>query len=422
MESPSWRSTLGKLFPSLLEKNTQKQEDHNLEELLSQLSPEARTAAAIGAVRAKATDHPEYIDLALQFYEGKRCGPDFLAELALRKGDPEKAMEIYLQDSSWYADKAARIAKEHLGLDRAIQVYENVLQKEKYPQWQEGLARLYLEKGDSEKANVLFTSAREGYEERHDIERAVTLEKERGNLNEAVSVYQRAAEKSEGSNKSCYYEKAVQLAEEIGNHEKAHSLYHAALDAYLEQRFSLLSYELNSIEKIAQKTGDNDKLIKAYLKAGKPEKAAEMAQRLGKLGQAVEIYEKMREFDKAAEVALLKGDAEKAVEILYHKKGDDKKAINIASEHGCPEKVREMCEERMNIKYMCGFYEDSDFCRVAVEAMERIGDHKTAKEYCTKTVERFAALGKFKVCAEFSEKLGDEKNALAYRNLAKFTL
>src|SRR3989344_2655445 len=126
MESPSWRSALGKVFPSLLEKNTQKQENHDLEGLLSQLPPEARKVAAIGAVKAKATDHPEYIDLALQFYEGKQCGPDFLAGLALRKGDPEKAIEIYLQDSGLYADKAATIAKEHLGLDRAIQVYEKV--------------------------------------------------------------------------------------------------------------------------------------------------------------------------------------------------------------------------------------------------------------------------------------------------------
>lgn len=414
MEASGWRSVVGRVFPSVL---PIEEKQLNLEELLDRLPLEAREAAEIGAVRVGLSENPKYAAKARDFYADKRRGYDERVRFEILSGNPEGAIAIY-EEGHFFVDQAAEVAKEHISVERAIKVYDDALEKEDAARHHEGLARLYGEQGDSSNAEKHLRLAIAGYEKEGRVDKAVELERKHGTLDNVIKMYARVAEATEEShNKAVYFQQGAQVAEEACDQEKAHQLYEKALDALLEDRFLI---DAKHLIKMAQKVGNNDKLITAYERASQPQDAYRLAIKEGYTERAMEICLRVRtpeELAKMAKFTLDSGHADMAIQI-YEQAGLDKNAAKTANQYGNPQKALEICEPRININYACGTFEDSEYFDIAMDAASKIGDEGRRELIGHQAMERFSVLGKFDVSARFAKKLGYTERASTYKLLA----
>lgn len=415
MEASGWRSVVGRVFPSVLPSVLPIEEKQlNLEELLDRLPLEAREAVEIGAVRAGLSENPDYASKARGFYADKRSGYDERARFEILCGNPEGAIAIY-EEGHFFVDQAAKVAKEHISVERAIKVYDDALEKEDAARHHEGLARLYGEQGDSSNAEKHLRLAIVGYEKEGIVDRAVELERKHGTLDNVIEIYVRVA--TEGHNIADYFQQGAQVAEEAGDQEKAHQLYEKALDAFLEHHFF---FNVKDLINLAQKVGDKDKLITVYEKASQPQQAYRLAMQEGYIDRAMKICLGIRvpeELAKMAKFALDNGHADMAIQI-YEQAGLDKDAARTANQYGNPQKALEICEPKIDTPYENGYFGDADYYDIAMDAASKIGDEERSKVIGHKAMERFSVLGKFDISARFAEKLGYNEMASTYRLLA----
>ncbi len=412
-----WRLVLGKVFPSIL---PAEKKQFNLEELLDQLPPETRRSAEIGAVKAGFSESSEYAAKAKSFYADRKESSDEIARFEILSGNLESAIAIY-EECRFSVDEAAEVAKKHIGIERAIKVYEDALAKGEAARHHERLAQLYEEQGDGNNARMHWRLAISGYEKESDVRKAAELERKHGSLAEVIEIYTRAAERTAKDHdlrgSSSYFQQGAKVAEEAENKEKAHQLYTWAFDALLEVDFLL---DTETLINLAQKVGDKKKLITAYEKASQPQQAYKLALEEGYHDRAMEICSKVGVPEKLvdmAKFALDNGRADMAVKI-YERACLDKEAARTASQHGSPQKALEICESKIDINYVCWPFEDPDYFDIAMDAASRIGDDERRKLVGHKAMERFSALGKFDVSAKFADKLGYNNLAGTYKSLA----
>lgn len=410
----NWRSIVGKVIPGVL---PAEEKQYNLEELLERLPPEVREAAEIGAVRKGLSESSEYASKARNFFAEKRSGYDDMVRFEILSGNPERAIAIY-EEGHFFVDHAAEIAREHIGVERAIKVYEDALEREDSARYHEGLSRLYEEHGDSENSHEHLKLAIAGYEKERRVDKAVELERRHGTLDNVIEIYVRVAEVTEGShNRAVYLQQGAKVAEETGNQEKAHQLYEKVLDALLEDRFLI---DVKHLLKIAQKVGDNEKLITAYERASQPQDAYRLAMQEGYTDRAMEISSKItapEELSKMAKFALDNGHADLAIQI-YAKAGLNKEAARTANQHGNPQKALEICEPSIGVDYVCGTFEDPEYFDIAMDAASKLGDEERRGLIGHQAMERFSVLGKFDVSAKFADRLGYTERAETYKLLA----
>lgn len=411
---------LSKLFGRGKEPEKPKLEElPKLEDLLEKLPSDEKEFAQIGAVRADLSKNPDYAAKASSFYADKGSGYDLMAKFEILKGNPEGAIAIYTNDYP-FIEEAAKIAKNHISLERAIQIYEKAIEKKEgyIARYLEEIARLYQEKGDNFAAKRYFQLAITAYEKESFFNEAEALEREHGNLENAVEMFVRAAESSDSHNKAAFYYSAIEVAEEIGNQEKVNQLNEKLLDAILGERFL---FNANQLINIAQKVGNKDKLISAYLKSGQIQKACELALEEGNTKKVEEISSIIRnpeEINKLAKFILEKGyNADLAI-TLYERAGDTKKAARTALNYANPYRAVEICRPMIDTPHENGYFRDPDYYEIAMDAYSKTENENAKKNIGQKAIQRFAALGQFDVSAKFAEKLGDTEKANTYRLLA----
>tara|TARA_Y100000310_G_scaffold317846_1_gene371190 strand:+ start:12961 stop:14172 length:1212 start_codon:yes stop_codon:yes gene_type:complete len=389
----------------------------NLEELLGQLPSEVREAAEIGVVRADISSNPEYARKAGTFYADKKCGSDLLVKFELIKGDPEAAITL-LGNYSYSVKQAAKVAKEHIGLDRAIMVYLEAIEKEDAPRHHEGIARLYEEKGDNDRANKFYRSAIDGYLRDRQIDRAVNLEKEKGEVRNVIGLYLWAAQNmDEAGNKAAYFWQGAKFAEELDDSLIANELYENALDEKLRDRFV---FNGENLIKLAKQVGNDSKLITAYQKADLPVEAIKHAIDTGYNERALEIALLMSIPDKLKEVAkyaLSKELPELAIPIYEHG-GMDKEVARLLITNGNPSKAIEICNPLIDESIENGLFRDPDYFSIAMDAYQALGNEDDTQKVGQKAIHRFSVLGKFDIAANFATRLGYEELAKTYYKIS----
>jgi len=409
----NWRSVMGKVFPSVLPAG---EKQYNLEGLLERLPSEAREAAKIGAVKIGLSINSEYASKARDFFTEKSSDYDDMARFEILSGNPERAIAIY-EEGHFFVDQAAKVAKEHIGIGRAIKVYEDALEREDSARNHEGLSRLYEEQGDSVNTEKHLRLAISGYEKERRVDRAVELERQHGTLDDVIGIYERVAETVSSHDKAVYLLQGAKVAEEAGNQEKAHQLYEKAFDTLLEDRFLI---DPKPLINIAKSVGNNDKLITAYERAFQPQDAYRLAMQEGYTDRAMEISSRVKvpeELSKMAKFALDNGHADMAIQI-YEQAGLRKEAARTANQNGNPQKALEICEPRIGIDYVCETFEDPEYFDIAIDAASKIGDEAKRGLIGHQAMERFSVLGKFDVSARFAERLGYTERANTYKLLA----
>src|SRR3989338_4310554 len=414
MQTSKWRSVVGIFIPTVL---PVQEKQYNLDELLTKLPPEAREAAEIGAVKAGFSASPDYAAKASIFYADKGSSYEEMARLEILKGNPEGAIAIY-EGGHFFVEQAAEVAKDHISINRAIQIYEKAIEREDNGRYHEKLMSLYAEIGDLAAAKIHLQQAITRYGKSGSVDRAVSLEREYGTLDKVIEIYVRVAESNESNhNRASYYHYGAKVAEEIGEEKKAHQLYEKSLDALLEDRF--LFYPETLIN-LAKKVGNEEKLITVYELVSQPIEAYKLALQGNKIDRAMNICLKVRVTDdlaKMAKFALEKDQAEMAIKIYEHA-GLDKDAARTAYTTGNPQKALDICEEKMNSLQVNGNFGDADYFEIAMDAATKMGDEEKIKSIGNKAMQRFSVLGKFAVSAKFAEKLGHSEIADTYRMLA----
>ncbi len=396
-----------------------------LEELLEQLPSEEREFAEIGAVRTGASENPEYASKASDFYSDKHSDPDLMAKFEILKGNPEGAIAIYTNDYP-FIEEAAKVAKTHISIERAIQVYEKAIEKYDAGRYHEEIARLYQEKGDTANAEKYFREAIVLYEKDGRFREFERLEREHGNLENIMSMYEKLAESNEGNNKTAFYYSALHVAEEIGNQEKVKQISEKILDVFLENNLTFIRPE--NLLALANEVGNKDKLITAYDKlitayelVGLSEKAYQLALEEGNTRRAINIFSRVHSTDKLiqlAELSIDNGYPHLAIPI-YERAGRDKDAARLAIEHGYSQKALDICIPIIDTINVDGYFKDPDYFEIAMDACSELyTDGLLKMAIGKKAIYRFAALGEFEVSAKFADKLGDTEKANTYRTLA----
>ena len=391
-----------------------------LEELLEQLPSEEREFAEIGAVRVGASENPDHASKASNFYVDKHSDPDLMAKFEILKGNPEGAIAIYTNDYP-FIEEAAKVAREHLGINRAIQVYEKAIEKDNSGRYHESIAELYLEKCDSINAEKHFKEAITRYEQEGHFRKVEELEREKGNLERVIEIYVRLAESAGAPNKTAWYYNAVNIAEEIGDKEKVKQLEEKILDYVLEGNTYFNSENLITL---AQKVGNIDKLITAYEMVGMPEKAYKIALEEKKIRRAIEVSSKGNSDNRLILMAKLSidgGHPNLAIP-LYERAGRNKTAAKLAIEHGHSQKALDICIPIIDTSNVDGYFKDPDYFEIVMDACSELyADGLLRMATGKKAIYRFAALGEFDVSAKFADKLGDTEKANTYRQLASLS-
>ncbi|MBS3126588.1 hypothetical protein J4228_00310, partial [Candidatus Woesearchaeota archaeon] len=314
----------------------------------------------------------------------------------------------------------------YVGVERAIKVYEDALQKEgplpNSAHYHEELAHLYEEQGNSDSAKKHIKLAIAGYEEEGAVYGAVNLERRYGTLDNVIKILVRAAEVKEAAGGGNYgrllYHQAAEAAEEAGNLENARQIHEKELDSLLRESCWRLDKE--GVITLAKKVGNKDKLIAAYEKFDLPQEAFKVALQEGYTDRAMEICFKMsvtEELSKLAKFTLDKGYQNMTLRIYEHA-GLEKEAAKTAIQYGNPQKALEICELKIDTPHENGYYGDADYYDLAMDAASRIGDKERRELIGRKAIHKFSALGEFSVSARFAEKLGDNERARTYTLLA----
>ncbi len=411
------------VFSTPLIRKTQKP---TLDQLLAQLPEDQRTAVEIGAVRAHLSANPEHAQKATAFYQDKHSGQELMAHFALQEGDVEKALGI-LEQNSLYIEKAAELALKHLGMERAVQVYERAIAKEGIGYYHEQLAKFYLKHNDKTNAKKEFTKAMEKYEQTRNPHRAINLAKEHGTLDDVLGIYHRAAQSStERRHKITYYTEGAEFAEKNNRPQLAAQMYESALDAHFEEDrienvIGLSSIEKEDLIKLARKVGNKEKLLAAYEKTHNAESAYHLALELGYVERAKNII--LKEINDPntlamfAKNALHKNQLELALE-LYEHAGLDKDLARTAIQYNKPQKALDICLPKIDVNEENGYFRDPEYFILAMLAAGNMGKQELRKTIAQKAITRFAVLGEFAHCATFAESIGYEASANIYKKIA----
>ena len=391
----------------------------DLEELLSLLPEEAREAAEVGSVRTGISEDPEYIDKTIAFYQDKQGDQKDIVQLHLLKGDPQAAIAVYT-DNNFFIEDAATLAREHLGVEAAIKVYQDAITKGDHPKYHKLLGELFREEGQEEDAQKHFGEAIQGYMEKGSVVDALELERAEGTIEGVLEIYQKKAEKGQQMNIDFILEGA-EFAEANDFQEEADQLYESALDHLLAEIFVL---DKQRIVKVAEKVGNPKKLLAAYQKTSQSAKAYALAVEEGLDTIATGIVEDFRvkpaELLKIAEIAEEAGriqDASKS----YSRAGQEKTGLRLQLKHGDAASVLNYCENMINIEYECKIFENPDYFLMGMKAAEVMENEEKRTEIGNKAIERFAKLGDFARASHFASQIGKNKEADTYKALAKLT-
>lgn len=406
----------------------------SIDELLQQLPEDMRRSAHIGLVRKEVSNDPQAIDDTIAFYSHTKAGVDEQVKLKLKKGEPEQALQILLNDSPIFILSAAEFAEKHISVDRAIAVFEDAIKSEQasynHSRFYEELVKLYDKKGDANNTEQCFNLAIAEHKKKPEhLHFAVQLADKRGKKALALEL---AIEKAERDNKYMEvesYADAAQRAEELGD-KRATALYERALNAGLNhEKYLMYSGNKGDILSFARKVGTPDAMIKAHIqiangdyrhhvREGHYHSAAEIAKKAAYALLTVAFYRKAKEPEKAVDFLVEKGRIFSAITLAKQDIGG-KQAAYLALEHQRSEEALKCVQESLSIPHLCKSYEDPEYFRIAIRASDALNNEEQKQRYLQEGIERFSTLGNFAICKEFALQQENTRAAMVYDKLAK---